>query len=136
MAQLVISHCNIKPSKEAVRKIIFYKRYYSIQEFCKTLSQQNWGFLRTLADPEKQLEYFTETFERVLRLHAPKKAVFVRTARKSDLKGWFNDECKHALQKNKMLSEHFLKTKTKKTRNTTGKNKEILEKLFQVMKRK
>ena len=80
LAQLVISHCNIKPSKEAVRKVIFDKRYYSIEEFCKTLSQQNWGFLWTLADPEKQLEYFNNTFERVLRLHAPKKAVFVRTA--------------------------------------------------------
>ena len=40
LAQLVISHCNIKPSKEAVRKVIFDKRYYSVQEFCKTLSQQ------------------------------------------------------------------------------------------------
>ena len=45
LAQLVISHCNIKTSKEAVRKDIFDKRYYSIEEFCKTLSQQNWGFL-------------------------------------------------------------------------------------------
>ena len=41
LAQLVISHCNFKPSKEAVRKVIFDKHYYSIQEFCKTLSQQN-----------------------------------------------------------------------------------------------
>ena len=98
LAQLVISHCNIKPSKEAVLKVISDKRYYSIQEFCKTLSQQSWDFLWTLADPEKQLEYFTNTFERVLRLHAPKKAVFVRTARKSHLKGCFNDECQHALQ--------------------------------------
>ena len=136
LAQLVISHCSIKPSKEAVRKVIFDMRYYSIEEFCKTLSQQNWGFLWTLADPEKQLEYFNNTFERVLRLHAPKKAVFVRTARKSHLKGWFNDECKHALQESKMLLERFLKTKTKQTGNTTGKNKEILEMLFQVMKRK
>ena len=56
------------------------------------------GFLWTLADPEKQLEYFNNTFERVLRLHAPKIAVFVRSARKNHLRGWFNDECKHALQ--------------------------------------
>ena len=82
LAQLVISHCNIKQSKEAVRKVIFDKRYYSIQEFCKTLSQQNWGFLWNLTDPEKQLQYFTNTFERVLRLHAPKEAVFVRTDEK------------------------------------------------------
>ena len=85
LAQLVISHCNIKPSKEAIRRVIFDKPHYSIQEFCKTLSQQNWGFLWTLADPDKQLEYFTNTFESVLRLHAPQKAVFVRTARKSHL---------------------------------------------------
>ena len=86
LAQLVTSHCNIKPSKEAVRKVVFDKRYYSLQKFCKTLSQQNWGFPWTLANPEKQLEYFTNTFERVLRLYASKKAVFVRTAQKRSFK--------------------------------------------------
>ena len=107
LAQLVISHCNIKPSKEAVRKVIFDKRYYSRKEFCNTLSQQNWVFLWTLADPEKQLEYFTNTFKRVLRLQAPKKAVIVRTAQKSHLKGWFNDECKHALQEKQDVFRTF-----------------------------
>ena len=136
LAQLVISHCNIKPSKEAVRKVIFDKRYYSIQEFCETLSQQNWGFLWTLADPEKQLEYFTKTFERVLRLQAPKKAGFVRTARKSHLKGWFNDECKHALQEKQDVFRTFSENQNEKNRKHYRKNKEILEKLFQVMKRK
>ena len=62
-------------------------------------SQQNWGFLWTFADPEKQLEYFTNTFERILRLHAPiKKQSLLGLHQKSHLKGWFNGECKHALQ--------------------------------------
>ena len=126
LAQLEISHCNIKPSKEAVRKVQFDKRYYSIQEFSITLSQQNWGFLWTLAYPEKQLEYFTNTFERVLRLHAPKKAVFVRTARKNHLKSWFNDECKHALQEKqdafRTFSENQNETNRKHYREKTKKS--------------
>ena len=84
----------------------------------KPSHNQNWDFLWTLADPVKQLEYFTNTFERVLRLHAPKKAVIVRTARKSHLKGWFNDECKPALQE----KQYAVRTCSENQKETTQKH--------------
>ena len=76
------------------------------------------------------MEYFTNTFERVLRLHASKNAAFVRTARKSHLKGCFNDKCKHALQEKRDAFRAFSENQNKTNRKHYREKQRNLRKVI------
>ena len=70
------------------------------------------------------------TLERVIGLHASKKAAFVRTARKSHLNGCFNDKCKHALQEKQDAFRTFSENQNKTNRKHYREKQRNLRKVI------
>lgn len=101
---------------------VYSKRNYSKNSFNKDLKNAEWFHMYKCPDAESMLEWFDETFSRILRRNAPLQSVRVKTKTthknsSSGNKPYITDECRSLGKQKKALHKAFRKNKNTVTYN-------------------